>query len=178
MKALKFISVVNCSVLGLVSIAYAAPTETFLVSASIEEGCLISGTQVTAGSSFGTLGILDFGSTSSLSDEVLNTQLVTDGAFELTCTPGLDITMSINGGNNLANGNRRLSHATAIEAEPIIYRMYLDSALTEEININNPVTLTRTGDELVLITLYGQVMLTGQHQSGNYYDEVTVTIEW
>ncbi|MCH8493133.1 MAG: spore coat U domain-containing protein [Idiomarina sp.] len=157
---------------------HADPTETFEVTAVVEEGCLVSGTLHSPGTNIGALGELNFGSASALSTELLSAELVTDAGFELTCTPGVEVTMQVNGGGNSSGGLRHLAHLFDSEASPIAYRLYSDAAFTNEISAGTPITIPRSGDEQVTISMFGQVLLSGDHRGGSYHDELTVTIEW
>ena len=94
-----------------VSMLLAAPlgavtTSTFTVTAQVVAGCLVVG----GVTSYGTL---DYGSQSALSTGLLSTSL---GGSTVTfqCTPGVAMSMSLDGGQNTASGTRNLKRTSCL----------------------------------------------------------------
>lgn len=73
---------------------HAVTTQSFQVSATITPGC-----SVAAGSG-GLLGTLDFGTHSGVERGQVNTSFVPNGSLTIACTPGVALSMSIDGGQH------------------------------------------------------------------------------
>lgn len=99
--AVRLLAVGLC--LALTQGAHAVTTSTFQVTAQIVAGCLVVG-GVTA------YGVLDYGTSSALSTATLSTSL---GGSTVTfqCTPGVALSMSLDGGQNSASGTRNLKRS-------------------------------------------------------------------
>lgn len=73
--------------------AQAVTTQSFLVAATITPGC-----SVTAGTG-GVLGSLNFGTRSGVATGQVSTSFVPNGSLSIACTPGVSLSMSIDGGS-------------------------------------------------------------------------------
>ncbi len=78
--------------LALVPAAMAVTSQSFKVSATIVPGCAVS-----TGSG-GLLGTLNFGTHTGVESAPVSTSFVPNGALSIACTPGVALSMSINGG--------------------------------------------------------------------------------
>lgn len=149
----------------------AITTQTFQVNASIVRGCsVVSGTG-------GELGTLNFGSHSGVTRGVVSTQFVPHTALSLACTPGVALSMSINGGQHYASV-RNMQRAEGTER--VSYRLYSSSSLAanSEIGVNQTVAVPVSDASTIALTLFGVAQLTGLSPAGVYSDQLTVTLSW
>ena len=72
--------------------AGAVTSQSFRVSATVVPGCSVS---TGTGGRFGTL---DFGTRNGVDNTPVSTSFVADGALSIACTPGVALSMSIDGG--------------------------------------------------------------------------------
>ncbi|WP_087501156.1 spore coat U domain-containing protein [Pseudomonas sp. SID14000] len=146
----------------------AATTSSFMVTAQIVAGCLVVG----GVSSYGTL---DYGSQSALATGVLATSL---GGTTVTfqCTPGVALSMSVDGGQNSASGTRNLKRTGGTQV--LAYQLYRDAAYSQSLGIGQSVDVSYTDPTAIKLPVYGRVQLTGTLQAGTYTDVVQVTVTW
>ncbi|MCM7591500.1 spore coat U domain-containing protein [Enterobacter chuandaensis] len=160
-------------VLGLlmVSPANAVTSQSFKVSAIIVPGCAV------ATGSGGLLGTLDFGTHNGVESAPVSTSFVPNGALSIACTPGVALSMSINGGQNYSSV-RRMKRANGTEMVP--YRLYSSSSLAanSEIGVNQAIPVTYTNSNNIALPLFGVALLTGFSPAGTYSDQLTVTLSW
>ncbi|CAK16147.1 Csu type fimbrial protein [Pseudomonas entomophila] len=146
----------------------AATSSTFQVSAQIVAGCLVVG-GVT------NYGVLDFGTQSALSTATLSTSL---GGTTVTfqCTPGVAVSMSLDGGQNSASGNRYLKRSGGTQV--LAYQLYRDAAYTQSLGIGSSVAVSYSDPTAIKLPVYGRTTLTGTLPAGTYTDVVQVTVAW
>lgn len=151
--------------------ALTVSSQSFKVNATITPGC-----QVTTGSG-GALGTLNFGSYSGVKSGQVSTQFVPNASLSLACTPGVALSMSINGGQNYTTV-RNLLRSGGTERVP--YRLYSSSSLAanSEIAVNQSVAVAYSNSNNISLTLYGAAQLTGFSPAGTYSDQLTVTLSW
>lgn len=149
----------------------AVTTQSFQVSATITPGC-----SVAAGSG-GLLGTLNFGTYSGVARGSVNTSFVPNGSLSIACTPGVALSMSIDGGQYYTSvRNMQRSGGT----DRVAYRLYSSSSLAanSEIGVNQAVSVTYTNSNNIALPLFGVALLTGFSPAGNYSDQLTVTLSW
>lgn len=144
----------------------AALNSTFQVSASIVAGCLVVG-----GAS--NLGNLNFGSYSALSSSTPTAALTT--TVTLQCTPGVALSMAINGGQN-NNGARNLKRSTG--AQLLAYQLYLDAGFSQTLGIGQTVSVTYSNPAAITLPVYARTQLTGTLPADSYTDVLQVTLSW
>ncbi|MFT4054736.1 MAG: spore coat U domain-containing protein [Novosphingobium sp.] len=161
-----------------ISIAGAARAETsktFAVSATIAAGCAVDslGTSGNAG----TMGTLTFTPQPSVATTTVQASLAASQTIVLRCTPGVSLTMSIDGGLHQATG-RTLQLGTT--ANRLAYGLCADTGCTQAIGINQatPITVTAANMNDVRLPIYGRLTLPGTTPPGTYTDTVTVTLSW
>lgn len=160
----------------LAAIADASPTGEFTVSATITAGCLVNQQLPPNGAVLGAIGSLDFGTASALSRETRTAALLTSATFRLSCTPGVPLTMRIDGGRQ-PDGERRLAHENV--SETLAYRLYRDATLQATIGIDQPVAVdTSSNPDDIVLPVWGSLDLPGNLPAGLYHDTLTITIEW
>lgn len=169
-------AVAACTVAGL-PVAQAETTAQFDVSATITSGCLVDG--LGSSGNAGRIGTLDFGIDSTFSTAI-HTATTTGGqTIRLRCTPGANLTMSIDGGSHAAAGARNLQLGANSSAR-IAYALCRDAGCTLPIAIGTPyaVPVSGTNSEDVLLPVYGRLALPGTRPAGTYTDTLTVTLTW
>lgn len=151
--------------------ALTVSTQSFKVNATITPGCL-----VTTGSG-GAMGTLNFGSYSGVKSGQVSTQFVPNVSLTMGCTPGVALSMSINGGQNYTTVRNMLRSGGT---ERVPYRLYSSSSLAanSEIGVNQRVAVPYTNSNSIALTLYGAAQLTGFSPAGNYSDQLIVTLSW
>lgn len=145
--------------------------QSFKVSATIVPGCAV------ATGSGGLLGTLDFGTHNGVESAPVSTSFVPNGALSIACTPGVALSMSINGGQNYSSV-RRMKRSGGTELVP--YRLYSSSSLAanSEIGVNQAIPVTYTNSNNIALPLFGVALLTGFSPAGTYTDQLTVTLSW
>ncbi|MNE07510.1 Spore Coat Protein U domain protein [compost metagenome] len=146
----------------------AVTTSTFTVTAQIVAGCLVVG-------SVTSYGTLDYGSQSALSKALLSTSL---GGSTVTfqCTPGVAMSMSVDGGQNSASGTRNLKRTSGTQV--LAYQLYRDAAYSQALGIGQSVAVSYSDPTAIKLPVYGRVQLTGVLPAGTYTDVVQVTVTW
>ncbi|QXH34074.1 Csu type fimbrial protein [Pseudomonas muyukensis] len=154
--------------LALAQGTQAATSSTFQVSAQIAAGCLVVG-GVTA------YGVLDFGTRSALSTATLSSAL---GGTTVTfqCTPGVALSMSLDGGQNSAAGTRNLKRTGGTQL--LAYQLFRDAAFSQSLGIGSSVALSYSDPTAIKLPVYGRTTLTGTLPAGTYTDVVQVTVSW
>ncbi|WGV19650.1 spore coat U domain-containing protein [Pseudomonas putida] len=159
--------------LGSLGVLLAAPLDaatssSFLVSAQIVAGCLVVG----GASSYGTL---DYGTRSALATGGIGTSL---GGTTVTfqCTPGVAVSMSVDGGQNSASGMRNLKRTGGTQM--LAYQLYRDAAYSQSLGIGQSVAVSYTDPTAIKLPVYGRVQLSGTLPAGTYTDVVQVTVTW
>ncbi len=150
---------------------HAITTQSFQVSASIVAGC-----QVSSGSG-GVYGTLNFGSYSGTSSAAAQAAFTPNGALSIACTPGVALSMSIDGGQHYTT-QRRLVRSGGTDAVP--YRLYSNSNLSaaSEIGVNQNVSVSYSNSNNITLPIYGVAQLTGFSPAGTYTDQLSVTLSW
>ncbi|RCL24730.1 spore coat protein [Pseudomonas sp. AFG_SD02_1510_Pfu_092] len=146
----------------------AATTSSFTVTAQIVAGCLVVG----GVSSYGTL---DYGSRSALFSGFAGTSL---GGSTVTfqCTPGVALSMSVDGGQNSAGGTRNLKRTGGTQL--LAYQLYRDAAYSQNLGIGQSVAVSYSDPTAIKLPVYGRVQLPGTLPAGAYTDVVQVTVSW
>lgn len=176
-RALAALLAVVASGGGLLSPAYAETSAEFDVAAQIVAGCRVDG--LGGSGNAGTIGTLDFGSDSSLSTATHSATTTTTQAIRLRCTPGVALSMSIDGGAHAAAGLRNLQRGSDT-ASRIAYALCSDPACNQPIAIggSTAVSVTSLGGDDVRLPVHARLTLPGGRVPGTYADLLTVTLTW
>ena len=175
---LKFISA--ASLLTMLAGANAALAETqksFEVSATIQPGCAVDGLG-TSGDA-GSVGTLDFGTDISLSTATHTASLVSTQLIRLRCTTGSNLKVTVNGGLYPQSNIRKMKRSGPLD-QRLEYRLYSNSAMTNEISIGGEtaITVTTANAQDIKIPIYARVILPGTTDPGTYTDTIQVTLTW
>jgi spore coat protein U-like protein len=146
--------------------AQAATSANIPVSATVTAGCLVIG----GTSNYGTL---DFGSASSLATSTLTAALP---GVVLQCTPGVSLTMTVDGGQHNVSG-RRLQRVTG-GTQQIGYALFRDAGLTQSLGISQSVAVAYSDAANISLPVYGRLVLPGNLPAGQYSDVLQVTLSW
>jgi spore coat protein U-like protein len=161
-----------CLMLLLISYqSWSLPTQTFQVTASVVNGCVVSGTNP------GVFGTLDFGTQPGVGSSSVSAAFVQSTTITLACTPGTTLNMSINGGSNYGSSrNLKVANNTNLVA----YSLYTNAShsAASAIPVNQNVALTYSNANNITLPIYGLLQLSGVNRAGTYSDTLTVTLSW
>ena len=147
--------VLLCSCTGVLS---AATSATFQVGASIVAGCLVTTTG-------GIYGSLAFGTYPALSTAPVSTALA--GGVSLQCTPGVSVSMQVDGGLHNASGRHlQVSGGSA----RVAYQLFQDAAHSQSLGIAQSVNVPYTNANAISLPIFGYVLLPGNQPAGTYSD--------
>lgn len=151
--------------------ALAVTTQTFTVGATIAPGCSVGS------GNGGALGTLNFGTRTGVQSGQVTASFVPNAAFTLGCTPGVALSMSINGGQNYSTV-RNMQRSGGTQRVP--YRLYTSSTLAAntEIGVNQPVSVAYSNNNTISLAIFGAAQLSGFSPAGIYTDQLTVTLSW
>ncbi|ALB63139.1 fimbrial protein [Cronobacter condimenti 1330] len=167
---------IQWSAMGLLAVlcggAQAVTTQSFQVSATITAGC-----SVVTGSG-GTFGTLDFGTRSGAESTRVSTSFVPSSSLLIACTPGVALSMAIDGGQNYGASVRNMVRGGGTDRVP--YRLYTSSSLNaaSEIGVNQAVSIASVNSNNISLPIFGAAQLTGFSPAGTYTDRLTVTLSW
>lgn len=142
-----------------------------------------AGCTVGNGSINGTVnnwGTMDFGTQSNLTNVVDAGVVGTGGSntVTITCSNGLTSSLTLNGG---LNGTSAVRNMATNGTDRVPYRLYSDSARTNEITINAPIALVSNG-AAQNIPIFGRILPADQSTTtpaaGNYSDTILATLSW
>lgn len=149
----------------------AVTTQSFQLNATITPGCSV------ATGSGGTLGTLNFGTYSGVENRQINTRFVPGTTVNLACTPGVALSMSIDGGRQYTSV-RNMQRSGG--SERVAYRLYSSASLAanSEIGVNQSVPVLYTDSNNIALPLFSVAFLSGFSPAGTYSDQLTVTLSW
>lgn len=160
-----------------VTAARAETSAQFEVSATIAAGCLVDG--LGSSGNAGTIGTLNFGTDSTFSTATHTATTTASQAIRLRCTPGVNLTIGVDGGSHAATGARHLQRGSDT-ASRITYALCRDAACNQPIAIGGSAAMliTGTNSEDVRLPLYASLNLPGGLPPGTYTDTLMVTLTW
>lgn len=148
---------------------------------------VIIGSACTVGNGDGSTGTnkwgtLDFGTYADLKYTIDGSVTGADGsgAVTVTCSTGLSPTLTLDGGLYGDGTVRSVSSDSGTTRVP--YRLYSDSARTNEIDVGDTISLAATGTAQN-IPIYGRILPSDQGANtspaaGTYVDTVIATLAW
>lgn len=145
---------------------HAATSATLAVSATIVAGCVVT-------NSGGLYGALNFGTYSALSTSAVSVALA--GGVTLQCTPGVSVSMQVDGGlNNVSGRHLKVGSGTA----QIAYQLFQDAAHSQALGISQSVNVPYTNANAITLPIFGYVLLPGNKPAGTYSDTLQVQISY
>lgn len=149
----------------------AVTQQSFQVGATITPGCSVASG---SGSNFGSL---NFGTHSGVESGITSNAFIPNTSLALACTPGVALSMSIDGGKNYTSVRNMVRTGSS---EKVPYRLYSSGALTAntEILVNQAVAITYSNSNSISLPIFGAAQLTGFSPAGAYTDQLTVTLSW
>ncbi|MNO46064.1 Spore Coat Protein U domain protein [compost metagenome] len=144
----------------------AATQASFQVSATIAQGC-----EINAPASFGTI---DFGTYPTNEQRTVDAEPVWNAELRLACTPGVNLRMRVDGGQN-SSGDRRMRLGASNNY--LAYALYSDAARTNAIPVNSDIPVVVS--ENIQLPVHGRLLLDNTAKAaGTYTDILTVTLTW
>lgn len=158
--------------------AAAIATDTFQVSATIENGCAF-GSQIQGGGTAFDLGTLDFGSLNSTGTAIDAVSSADAGSIVLTCTPGMTLAIALDYGQHAGSASGR---HLASGQETLAYQLYQDSAHAKVWGSQADglaMAISSFPASTTTYTVYGRLLAVDALPSaGVYRDVVTVTLSY
>jgi spore coat protein U-like protein len=150
--------------LGLAVVAgqvLAASHADMQVSAQIVDGCEVASSQ---------WGRLDYGTHAALHADSVATSLA--GAVQIRCTPGLALSMQVDGGLH----GRQLQRDGGNER--IAYQLFTDAARSALLPIDQPVAVSLGLAGAVTLPIHAELRVPAQMPAGTYSDVLQVQLIW
>lgn len=151
---------------------WSLPTKPVEVKASIVNGCLVSGSQP------GVLGTLDFGTLPGINatTATATAAFMLSSTITLACTPGTQLKMSVNGGDNFANASRNLKLSN--HTDLVAYALYTNASYTTAVPVDGELPVPLINANNITLPIYGRLQISGARRAGTYSDTLTVTLSW
>ncbi|KFD20268.1 MULTISPECIES: Csu type fimbrial protein [Tatumella] len=166
------------ALLTLFSVAVFADTTTssFTVSSVITSGCALGTSSSDSVTDFGTL---NFGSMSSIADNVDVASTPGAGSIVVTCTPGTSISIALDYGLHGGSASERYMKNSDSTAT-LGYQLYQDAAHSTVWGSGSlAYSVASFPDTTQTYTLYGRLFpVTGLPTAGTYTDTITVTLTY
>lgn len=144
----------------------AVTSQSFQVSATVTPGCLVVG-------GVSNYGSLNFGSRSALATGTVQASMT--AGVQLQCTPGVTLTMSVDGGQ-YNSGGRHMQLSSG--SNRVAYQLFRDAAFSQSLGIGQIVTVAYSDANNISLPIYGQVQLPGNQAAGTYTDVLQVQLSW
>jgi len=155
--------------------AMAETQATIPIAAAITAGCQINNVPPANSADIGLIGELDFGSDHALSTSLHSTNLFKNAGLTISCTPGVGVTMRIDGGQNYSSSwALKLAGGSSL----LPYQLYSDVDRLQSVVVNQVINMDVSNSANINLPLYGQLVLPGSLPAGNYLDVLTITLEW
>ena len=166
------------ALLALFSVAASADitTSSFTVSSVITSGCALGTSSSDSVTDFGTL---NFGSMSSIADNVDVASTPGAGSIVVTCTPGMSVSIALDYGLHGGSASERYMENSDSTAT-LGYQLYQDAAYSTVWGTGSlAYSVASFPDTTQTYTLYGRLFLvTGLPTAGTYTDTITVTLTY
>ena len=131
---------------------------TFVVSATVDNNCAISATNI----NFGSHGIL-------------NAAVTASGQLMLKCTPSASYAIALSNGNN---GTGPTARKMILGSAAITYGLYKDAGFAGPWGDTGGTTTTGSGNGANSFTVFGRVPAQATPAAGTYNDTIIVTITY
>ena len=116
---------------------------------------------------------MNFGTYAALSTAPVSVALA--GGVTLQCTPGVTLSMTVDGGLHNVGGRRlQLAGGTA----QIAYQLFRDAARSQSLGIAQSVNVPYTDANAISLPIFGYVLLPGNQPVGSYSDTLQVQLSY
>lgn len=139
----------------------------------VVNGCLLN-SSTSNGINLGTLNFGSIYSTNSITDASTTTGT---GSIELRCTPGTTAKITLGAGLYGANVNNRKMRLTT-GTHTLNYQLYTSAARTTIWDDVTGVSIVLSDDLTKIFPVYGRVPVQATPVSGNYTDQILVTLSY
>ena len=151
-------------------------TETFAVSATIENGCVFGSDE---SSSLDDVGTIDFGNVSSTGTAIDVTSSDLAGSIVLTCTAGITVSIGLDYG--LGDGSSSMRYLTS-GTETLAYQLYQDSSRSTVWGVEDDgldMSISSFPETTTSYPVYARLIaLDSLPSAGVYSDTVTVIVAY
>lgn len=149
-------------------------TGTIAVALNVTNACVVNGGG-SASANLGSLGSIQFPDQPGIFGNVDGQLIGSLGTLQVQCSPNVAPVLTIGSGANDNAGKRRM----ASNGNTVAYRLFTDSARTNEIGIGQQLPLGTMSTAAVSVPIYARVTSAGQLlAAGSYTDTVQVTLTW
>ena len=159
-----------------VSVSADTTTSSFTVSSVITSGCALGTSTSDSVTDFGTL---NFGTMSSIADDVDVASTSGAGSIIVTCTPGTSISIALDYGTHGGSASERYLENSDSTAT-LGYQIYQDAAHSTVWGTGSlAYSVSSFPDSTQTYTLYGRLFaVSGLPTAGTYTDTITVTLTY
>ncbi len=149
-------------------------TGTIAVALNVTNACVVNGA-ASPSANLGSLGSIQFPDQPGIFGNVDGQLVGSLGTLQVQCSPNVSPVLTIGSGANDNAGKRRM----ASNGNTVAYRLFSDSARTNEISIGQQLSLGTMSTAAVAVPIYARVTSAGQIlAAGSYTDTVQVTLTW
>lgn len=179
---IKFVSPLRSIALAGAALATLAATPawadssngTIAVALNVTSACVVNGA-ASVQSNVGSLGTIQFPDQPGIFGNVDGQLVGSLGTLQVQCSPNVTPVLTIGSGAHDAGGKRYMTASS----NSVTYRLFSDSARTNEIGIGGQITLGTTTTTPISVPIYARVTSGGQVlAAGSYTDTVQVTLTW
>lgn len=147
---------------------------TIAVALNVTNACVVNGA-ASVQSNVGSLGTIQFPDQPGIFGNVDGQLVGSLGTLQVQCSPNATPVLTIGSGAHDAGGKRYM----AANTNSVTYRLYSDSARTNEIAIGGQLNLGTASLTPISVPIYARVNSGGQVlAAGSYTDTVQVVLTW
>lgn len=150
-------------------VACADPSTTFMVSATVMPGCLVTG-------GVSNYGNLNYQTQATPMQEARVSATLASGV-RLQCTPGVALSMTVDGGLNFDGGTGRgMKRNNGNERIP--YELYGEAGHTTSLQVGQSMPVSYLNPNNITLPIYGEAKIPVGLPAGTYSDVVQIQLTW
>lgn len=147
---------------------------TIAVALNVTNACVVNGA-ASYQANVGSLGTIQFPDQPGIFSNVDGQLVGSLGTVQVQCSPNVTPVLTIGSGAHDAGGKRYM----AANTNSVTYRLFSDSARTNEIGIGGQIALGTASTTPISVPIYARVNSGGQVlAAGSYTDTVQVVLTW
>jgi spore coat protein U-like protein len=147
---------------------------TIAVALNVTNACIVNGASAYQ-ANLGSLGTIQFPDQPGIFGNVDGELVSALGTLQVQCSPNVTPMLTLGSGAHDAAGKRYM----ASSGNSVTYRLFSDSARTNEVTIGGQIALGTTSTTPISVPIYARVNSGGQVlPAGTYTDTVQVTLTW